>query len=297
MKLLSHPKHKAYVQLHVAVLLFGFAAILGKLISVSGTAIVWYRMLFTLLSLCFFPGLIRRVLTLPRVALIRYAGVGVLMALHWITFFESIKYANASIAVSCMATVAFFTSLIEPLFFKKKVKKIEIFLGLWVIIGIALIFGFSGEQYITGIVLALISALIISFVSVLNKQAVENHDVYSITAVQFAAGVAFVSCLLPIYHQFFPDLPYLPMGWDWLWLIALALLCTTLAYTLNMESLKHLSAYVTMLAMNLEPVYGIILAWLIFREDKDLHGGFYIGTLILLLAVFLHPILDRRKAT
>lgn len=294
MNWLSTPRKQAYVQLHVAVLLFGFAAILGKLISLPGTAITGYRMLFTLISLCFFPGLIQRCITLPRKVLMRYAGIGILMALHWMTFFESIKYANASIAVTCMASVAFFTSLIEPLFFKRKVSRLEIILGIVVMMGIGMIFGFSGEKYALGITLALISAFLISIVSVLNKEAVAQHDVYAITAVQFAAGVVFLAVIFPMYIQVFPDLSYLPVGWDWIWLLALALLCTTFAYTLNMKSLKHLSAYTTMLAMNLEPVYGILLAWLIFREDKELNIGFYTGALIILIAVFIHPILEKK---
>lgn len=294
MKWISSPRKQAYVQLHVAVLLFGFSAILGKLISLSGTAITGYRMLFTLLSLCLFPGLVKKCISLPRKVIIRYAGIGVLMALHWMTFFESIKYSNASITVSCMASVAFFTSLIEPLFFKRKISKLEIILGLLVIAGISLIFGFSGDKYALGIILGLVSSLLISLVSVLNKFAVAEQDVYTITAVQFTAGVLFLGLLFPVYIHFFPELSYLPVGWDWVWLLILALLCTTFAYTLNMKSLKHLTAYITMLAMNLEPVYGILLAWVIFREDKDLNTGFYIGALIIVVAVFLHPILEKR---
>jgi len=209
------------------------------------------------------------------------------------TFFESIKYSNASITVSCMASVAFFTSLIEPVFYKRKISRLEIILGLVVIVGISIIFGFSGDKYALGIILGLVSSLLISLVSVLNKFAVADHDVYTITAVQFAAGVLFLGFLFPLYIQVFPELSYLPVGWDWIWLLILALLCTTFAYTLNMKSLKHLSAYITMLAMNLEPVYGIILAWIIFREDKELNAGFYIGALIIVVAVFLHPILKK----
>ncbi|MEL6251437.1 MAG: EamA family transporter [Bacteroidota bacterium] len=294
MKLALTERQRAYLDMHISILFFGFAAILGKLISLPGTSITFYRMLITLISLCFFPGLIKRCIVLPSKTLIRYSGIGILMALHWMTFFESIKYANASIAVTCMASVAFFTSLIEPIFFKKKISRLEMVLGLIVIGGILMIFGFTGEKYALGIVLALISALLISLVSVLNKQAVAEHDVYSITSVQFAAGVLFLAFLMPFYIQVFPNMPYLPNAWDWLWLLILSLLGTTLAYTLNMRSLKHLSAYITMLSMNLEPVYGIILAWLIFREDKELNFGFYIGAFIILTAVFIHPILDKK---
>jgi len=295
MKWSSTPRQQAYVNLHIAVLLFGLSAILGKLISLPGTATTGYRMLFTLISLLFFPNLIKSCMSFPRKVVVRFAGIGVLMALHWMTFFESIKYSNASITVTCMASVAFFTSIIEPIFYKRKISKLEIILGLVVIIGISLIFGFSGEQYGLGIFLALISAFLISIVSVLNKEAVATHDVYAITAVQFAGALLFLSFVLPVYFQIFPDLPYLPKGWDWLWLLALSLLCTTLAYTLNMKSLKHLSAYITMLTMNLEPVYGILLAWIIFREDKELNIGFYVGALVILSAVFVHPVFERKE--
>lgn len=293
MKLALSKRQRAYLDMHISIVFFGFAAILGKLISLGGTSITAYRMFFTLISLCFFPGVVKACLKLPLQQLKRYSGVGIMMALHWVTFFESVKYANASIAVTCMASVAFFTALIEPLFFRKKISKLEIFLGILVIAGISIIFGFTGEKYAIGIVLGLLSALIISLVSVFNKQAVAQHDVFVITTIQFLAAVLFLSFLLPLYIFFFPQLPYIPQGWDWLYLIALALLCTTLAYTLNMRSLKELSAYVSMLSMNLEPVYGIILGWLIFREDKELNWGFYLGAGIIILAVFMHPLLEK----
>ncbi|MEM6800606.1 MAG: EamA family transporter [Bacteroidota bacterium] len=296
MKLALSKRQRAYLDMHISIVFFGFAAILGKLISLAGTSITAYRMLFTLISLCFFPGLIRKCLKLPFKDVKRYAGVGILMALHWVSFFESVKYANASIAVSCMASVAFFTALIEPLFFRKKISRLEMMLGVLVIGGIVLIFGFTGEQFALGISLGLMSALIISWVSVLNKMAVSKDEVFVITTVQFAAGVLFLAVLMPVYVYFFPQVAYIPEGMDWLYLLALALLCTTLAYTLNMRALKELSAYISMLSMNLEPVYGILLGWLLFQENKELNWGFYLGTGIILLAVVAHPILERKKA-
>lgn len=287
----THAYRRAYIYLHIAVLLFGFTAILGRYISLSGTMITVYRMSFTLLSLCFFPGIFSQLRRIPKQHRRRILGIGILMALHWISFFEAIKLSNVSVTLSCFASTAFFTALIEPWFFKGKIKPIEVFLGILVIFGFGFVFGFVGATYWVGMLVAIASAILISVANVLNKHMVLQHDVFAVTLLEFMSGVAFLLLLLPAYLWQIEGGMVWP-GWqDLAALVVLALLCTTLAYTLNMKALQHVSAYTAALTINLEPVYGILMAWVFFQENEELSLGFYLGTGIILLAVFLHPLI------
>ncbi len=286
---------RAYLMIHVAVLLFGFTAILGKLIDLPGATIVWYRMSLTGISLCFFPAIFRHIKNISSTQLIRIAGIGVLVTLHWVAFYEAIKYSNVSITLSCMASTSFFTALIEPLIFRSRIKVPELILGGLVILGFVFIFGFTGENYFVGMIIAIISAILAAIFSVFNKSIVSHHDVYAITLVQFVTGVVFLSVLSPLYIYLFPQTQILPSSIDWVYLIILALLCTTLAYTLTMNALKHLTAFTTNLAINLEPIYGILMAFFFFNENEELNPGFYVGAVIILSAVLLHAWMSRRR--
>lgn len=290
----ASPQTRAYIQLHIAVFLFGFTAILGKLISLTGTSLVWYRMVIAALGLCVFPGIFSRIRSIPPKFLIKIAGIGMLVALHWVTFFEAIKLSNVSITLSCFASTAFFTALIEPLIFRRKTQWHEILLGVLVICGFVFIFGFAGDQFLTGMIVAIISTIIIAYAGVLNKGIVDQFDIYAITLVEFVAGIFLLALLAPIYIHHFPDLVIVPTKLDWGYLLVLGLGCTTVGYTLAMQALKHLSAYATALSLNLEPVYGILMAYVFFQENEELNGGFYIGTGIILLSVFIHTILSIR---
>ena len=284
----------AYLYLHIAVILFGFTGILGRLIELPSASMVWYRMAITLLSLMFFPKIFQKIKSIPRKVAVRILGVGFLVALHWVTFFGAIKLSNVSITLSCMASAAFFTSLVEPLILKRPYRAYESILGAVVIVGFVFIFSFTESSMNLGIAMAIFSALLAAIFGTLNKGLVAKYDVFAITALEFIAGVAILTIGLAIYLQIEPDLMIIPAPMDWLWLGILALLCTTLAFTLTMFSLKEISAFSAALAINLEPVYAIIMAYFIFREDKDLNGGFYIGALIIVGAVFLNPFIDGR---
>ncbi|MDX1906653.1 MAG: EamA family transporter [Bacteroidia bacterium] len=281
----------AYVMMHTAVILYGFTAILGKLISISGTTLVWYRLLIAMISFCFFPGILGQIRAIPVAVRWRLAGIGLLMALHWATFYEAIKYSNVSITLSCLASTSFFTSLIEPIFFGRRIQWYEVLLGLMVVLGFGFIFGFTGGKYSTGIIIAMISALTIAIAGVLNKVYVSEYPVGAISMIEFAGGWVLLSIIFPVYVWAFPDKGFVPTLSDTLYLLILALVCTTLAYTLTMTALKVVSAYTAALAINLEPVYGILMAYGIFHENEELNGGFYVGTGIILLSVVLHPIL------
>ena len=285
---------KAYFQLHIAIFLYGFTAILGKLITLSELSLVWWRMLLTSISFLFFPKILELFKAIPVKIRWQLFGIGIIIALHWVCFFGAIKYSNVSICLVCMATGAFFTAIIEPLIFKQKIKKYELFLGLMIIPGMYLVVQSTSWDMMTGIILAIISAILAVFFTILNKRMV-NHieDTSVITFVELGSGWLFLTVLLPFYLYYF-ETSIQPTWLDLGYLLVLALLCTTLAFVLNLNALKHISAFNANLAINLEPVYGIVLAWLIFEENKEVGQFFYIGVLIVLLSVFSYPFLKKR---
>ncbi|MFK7923850.1 MAG: DMT family transporter [Bacteroidia bacterium] len=289
------PLNKAYIMMHIAIVLYGFTAILGKLIDLPGITIVVYRMGITMLSLLLIPGAVKVALSLPRKLQLKIALIGVLMAIHWVTFFQAIKLSNVSITLSCLASTALFTSLFEPLFFRRRIQWYEMILAALVIVGFLFIFDVAGERYWLGMLVSVISAMVIALASVINKDVVDEvENVFAITLIEFVAGVAVLLLVFPVYLQFWPETPVVPQsGIDWIYLVVLALLCTTLAYSLTMLALKHVSAYTTTLSINLEPIYGMLMAAIIFQENEDLGWGFYIGAAIILASVVVHPLLKK----
>ena len=288
-------KKQAYIELHIAVLLFGFTAVLGRLISLEEGVLVWYRMGLTTLSLLLFPGLVRKFLAIPRRDFLRIAGIGVIVAIHWVTFFGSIKASTVSVTLSCMGTTALFTAILEPLILRKRFRPEELLLGLFIVPGIYMIHRFTGN-YLTGIALGLLSAALASLFSTLNKREISRFEALPITLIELGSGWIFLSVVLPFMVANNPDLALVPVGWDWLWLILLALVCTTLAYVLALRALGVLTAFISSLAINLEPVYGILLAMAIFKEYNELSPGFYVGAGMVLLAVFIHPWIASRMS-
>ncbi|MEL6636555.1 MAG: EamA family transporter [Bacteroidota bacterium] len=286
--------HRAYLELHFAVFLFGFTAILGDLISLAATTLVWWRVLLTSISLLFLIRGGRQLGALPRSLILQYMGIGVLVGLHWITFFGAIKYSNASVCLVCMATTSFFTALLEPLLLRQPTRAYEILLGLLIIPGMALIVRSLDWSMLTGVGLGLLSALLASLFAILNKKLVDRADPLSITFLELSSAWLFISFLLPLLYYQNPDLPFWPRDWDWGYLLILALLCTTLAYVLALRSLQHLSAFAANLTVNLEPVYGIVLAIFLLQDNKELNPNFYGGGLIILIAVFSYPLLKSR---
>lgn len=284
-------KNRAYLELHIAVFLFGFTAILGAMLSLPAFMIVWWRVLFASLSLLFLIQFGRKLHLIPKRKIVIYLGIGILVGLHWLCFFGSIKYANASVALVCMATASLFTSFIEPLVFKTRIKPLEVGLGLVVIPAMALIVNHLEVSMRLGFWIGLMASFLASSFAVLNKKYIDDADPLSITFLELSSAWVFLSMLLPFYHNRFPEVNYMPVGWDWLYISILVLLCTTLAYVLALKSLQHLSAFASNLTINLEPVYGIILAIIILNENKELNPQFYWGVFIILLSVALYPYL------
>ncbi len=285
---------RSYLELHIAVFLFGFTAILGDLIQLSALVIVWWRVLLTSVSLLLFIRVFRLFRETPRQLLLQYAGIGVLVGIHWLTFYGAIKLSNASITLVCMATTSFFTSILEPLLLRQAVKWFEIGLGLLVIPGMVLVVNGTDFSMLPGIIIGLISALLASIFAILNKKLVNRSDTFSITFLELGSAWLFLSILLPFYLLRQPELVILPARpLDWSYIITLALLCTTLAYVLALRSLRYLSAFASNLTVNLEPVYGILLAWVLLNENEELAADFYWGVLVILLAVFSYPLVKR----
>jgi len=302
---MSSDKAPAYLKIHFAVLLFGITAILGKLIVYSETILVWHRMWISVVGLLLVPGVIRGLRKIGKQDLLRFCGVGVLVALHWITFYGSIKLGNnASITLACLATSTLFTSFLEPAITKSKFQRVEIFLGILVVIGIYLISG-VGSFYFSAIIVGLISAFLAALFSVINKKYIANHNTLSVSVVELGSGFLFITVMLPIYHgglsieqisltgdHLISKYPLFGYHIHSFWyMLVLGLLCTSLAYALSLSSLKVLSAFTTNLTINLEPVYGILSAAWIFQEDQDLNASFYIGTAIIVFGVLFHPFL------
>ncbi len=284
---------RAYLELHIAVLLFGFTAVLGRLISLDGAWLVWYRMGLTTLSLLIVPGLVRSLMAIPPKECLKLAGIGVVVALHWVSFFASIKLSTVSVALSCLGTSALFTAVLEPLIARRRFRPEEFLLGLFIIPGVLMIHHFTGG-YGTGILLGVLSALLASLFGTLNKVQVSRHAALPITLLELGAGWLFLTLVLGLRSLNDPSSIGVPQPMDWLWLLILALLCTTLAYVLGLRALSVLSAFVSSLSINLEPLYGILLAMVVFAEHKELSPGFYAGAAMILLAVFIHPFLSRR---
>ncbi len=293
---MSLSKEKSgYIYIHIAVLLFGFTAILGDLIQLPAILIVWWRVLLTSLSLLFFIRFGKTLRNLSPKMIKNYALIGMVIGLHWICFYGSVKLANASVCLICMSTTSFFTSIIEPLIARTKIKKVELIFGAMVIPGILLIVNNFDLSYINGVWAGLASALLAAVFSTLNKAYIKEADPYTISFIELGSAWFMISMLLfALYVAGFPAIPVIPPNTsDWVYLIILSLLCTTLAHVLTLNALQHLSAFASNLVINLEPVYGILLAIVLLNEHKELNMMFYLGAGIIILLVLIYPLLNK----
>lgn len=278
---------KAFLQLHTAVFLAGFTGILGRLISLNEALLVWYRLLITVVSLWILFLFQKKLRRVSPAKMAKITGVGAVVALHWVAFYGSIKYANVSVALVCFSAIGFFTAILEPLITRSAFNRAELLLGLLVIAGIYLIFHFD-PQFKTGIIIGIISALLASLFPIFNRLLVQETAPETVTLYQLSGGFLFLTILLPIYLHYVPSRRLLPTLSDTGWLLVLSWFCTVWAFNLAMNALKKISAFTVNLTYNLEPLYGIALAFIIYREDKLLSGSFYVGLLLIVLSVFLH---------
>jgi len=278
---------KALLQLHAAVFLWGFTGVLGRAITLDSTMLVWWRLLITMVSLWVLYSFLGKTKSINWKAGLLISLIGTVQALHWVTFYGSIKLSNVTIALTCLSTTALLASLIEPLILKKRFDFVEILLGFFAIAGILIIYN-THLQFSIGIIVGLISAVLTVLVSVMNKKIIDAYEPEQITLYQLTGGFLGLTALLPLFQLFFPENWSLPGTWDWLWLIILSWLCTILTFFLYIRSLKSISAFTMNLTLTLEPVYGIVLAFIIYHENKEVSKWFYLGFALIAIAVLFH---------
>jgi drug/metabolite transporter (DMT)-like permease len=276
---------KAFIQLHLSVMLAGFTGLFGKLITLNEVDIVWYRMLFTSIILLVFTGLPQ----IERKKLLQLGGCGALLGLHWMLFYGSIKASNVSIGVICYSLVGFFTAIIEPIIYRKKISTIEILFSLITVFGLLCIFSFDA-RYRYGISIGVLSSFVAALYGVCNKKVSVGVKTRTVLFYQMSAGLVVVSMIIPLYLMLFPahqDVLVIPEGSNLWWMLCHALFCTVAMYILQIQALRTLSAFTVNLTYNLEPCYTIAIAFIVFHEARELNFSFYIGIALILISVIL----------
>lgn len=283
---------KSYLHLHLIVFIWGFTAVLGKLISLQALDLVWYRMFFAVIFLGIFILYTKQSLKIPFKIFIGFMFSGIIIAAHWYTFYQAIKVSNISITLACLSTGAFFASLLEPIFYNRKIIWYELVLGLVVICALILIFKVE-TRFKTGIFLGLITSFLSALFSVINGKFAKEYNPNCISFYELFGGVFFLSLYLFFSEKFTPAFFSISTN-DFLWLLILASICTAYAFAASVKVMKFLSPYTVMLTLNLEPIYGIILAVLIFEKSEEMNTLFYLGALIILATVVINGILKNR---
>ncbi|GGA06818.1 DMT family transporter [Dyella caseinilytica] len=287
---------KARLQIHFCVLLWGFTAILGKLITLPALSLVWWRMLLVTGALLLMPRVWRGLRAMTMRLRLAYAGIGVLVSLHWLTFYAAIKLANASVGATCIALGPAFLTVIEPWLTRRRFDVREVLVALAVVPGVVMVAGGVPGHMRLGIAVGVLSALFVALFGALNKRLVEHGDPLTVTCIELGTGTLFLTALAPLLPHTGPTYP-LPGAHDTLLLLLLAFGCTLLPFTLVLVALRHVSAFATQMITNLEPVYAIVLAVLLLGEQRQLDNWFYLGVAVILTAVFAHPLLHRKDQT
>lgn len=291
---MQESKLKKYALLHFIIFIWGFTAILGALITIEAVPLVWFRMGLAVLIIAVYFLFKKKSFKLDRKGVVKFLLTGIIIALHWIFFFKAIKISNVSVALVTMGTGAFFTALIEPFFFKRSIKPIELIFGLMVVLGLYIIFdNFEVAQYKVGVIYASIASFLGALFAVLNGLYVKDYEADVISLYQLLFGVLFVTGYLLYLGSFnvaFFQLPQL----DWVYLFILSSICTAYAFIVSVEVMKYLSPYTVMLSINLEPIYAILLALFIFGEKEKMNSEFYYGAFVVLFVVLLNGILKNK---
>ena len=286
---------KSYLNLHLIVFIWGFTAILGALITITADALVWYRMFFAAVFLGIFLVVKKNSFKIPLKSLLKLFFVGLLIALHWIFFFKAIHVSNVSITLSVFSLGAFFASILEPLFYGRKVLWYEVFFGLIIIAGLALIMKVE-INYLEGMLYALVAIILGVLFTLINGKLIADHDPSVISFYEFLAGVFFISVYFLFQQKFTSDFFVLTTN-NWVLILVLASVCTAYAFTASVKVMQKLTPYTVMLTTNLEPVYGIILAYFILGGKEKMSFEFYIGALIIVLTVILNGVIKQYEKT
>jgi drug/metabolite transporter (DMT)-like permease len=301
--MLSSSSVRSYLHLHFLVMIWGFTAIVGLMVTISPVALVLYRTLFAAAGLGMVIMLSKKSFAATGRDLVKMLVVGFVLSAHWMLFFASARVSTASVCLAGMATTSLWTSLLEPLVNKRKVSPLEVGLGILAFAGLYVVFKFEFDHAL-GLMLALASAVLAATFTVANSRLVQRIDAWVITFYEMTGATLFSLLFLAIseHHNWNSGAPFVPAQGDWIWILFLAFVCTVYASTMATQLMKQFSAYLINLTINLEPVYGIALAFFIFGEKERMTQGFYMGTLLILLAVILYPLLtttvmkkDRRK--
>jgi drug/metabolite transporter (DMT)-like permease len=283
---------KNYLHLHFIVFVWGFTAVLGKLITLGALPLVWFRMCIGVVLMLIYAVIVKSPFKISAKTFIQFMLAGLIIALHWLTFYHAIKISNPSITLACLSTGAFFASLLEPLLYGRKVIFYEVVFGLMVIAGLYIIFHFQGN-FLMGMLTALLSAFLSTVFAIINGKFAKEHNPVAISFYELLGGIFFFSIYLLFSGQFTPAFFSLSPS-DWLWLFILGSICTAYAQIAAVKVMKTITPYTMMLTINLEPVYGIILALLVFKADEKMPWTFYLGAAIILITVILNGIFKNR---
>ncbi|HEX5305616.1 MAG TPA: DMT family transporter [Dyella sp.] len=286
------PVSKARLQIHFCVLLWGFTAILGKLISLPALPLVWWRMLLVAGSLLLVPKVWRGMRAMPARLRWAYAGIGVLVSLHWLSFYAAIKLSNASVGATCIALGPVFLSFIEPWIARRRFDPRELIIAAAVVPGVAMVVGGVPHGMRIGIAVGALSALFVALFGAFNKRLVDHGDPLTVTCLELGTGTLFLTVLAPLMPHTGGAFVW-PGAHDALLLALLSFGCTLLPFALALVALRHLSAFGIQMVTNLEPVYSIVLAIVLLGEQRELHAWFYVGVAVIIGAVFIHPLLHR----
>lgn len=284
---------KSYLNLHLIVFIWGFTAILGALITIAADAIVWYRMFFAAVFLALFLLVKKKSFRIPVRSFLKLIFVGLLIALHWIFFFHAIHVSNVSITLSVFSLGAFFASILEPLFYGRKVLWYEVVFGLVIIAGLAMIMNVE-VSYFAGMMYALVSIILGVLFTLMNGKLIEKHDSGVIAFYEFLAGVFFITIYYLFQNKFSIAFFTLSIN-NWMLILILASICTAYAFTASVKVMEKLSPYTVMLTTNLEPVYGIVLAYFIIGGKEKMSTSFYIGAVIIIITVILNGIIKHKQ--
>jgi drug/metabolite transporter (DMT)-like permease len=281
------PSTRALVQIHFCVVLWGFTAILGKAITLRALPLVWWRMTLVAAALLVLPRFWKGLAALSLRLITIYLGIGVIVAMHWIAFYESIKLSDASVAATCMALAPLFVAFIEPLLVGRRLEIRELFFGVAVIPGVMLVVGGIPAEMRIGLAVGILSALLAAIFGTLNKRYIEHVGALTVTGLEMSSGVVCLTVLAWALPQSDPVIVK-PDSHDTILLLVLAMACTLLPFALSLVALRHLSAFTTALAVNMEPVYAIFLAIVLLGEQRELNIRFYLGVAIVFVVVFSH---------
>jgi drug/metabolite transporter (DMT)-like permease len=286
---------KAYIQMHLSIILWGATGVLGRGIEMTEGMLVWYRLIITTISLGVYILITRKSFRVSKPNFWKLFGIGALLMVHWLCFYGAIKYSNISITLGVLSSITLFTALTEPLITEKRFERAELLYSIMAMAGIAIIFYSDENSYGVGILLAVLAAFLGAFFNILNKKVVSEVSTEVVSFYEIFSGLLVLTAILPLYIAYFEPVKLFPNTNDWVLLFILAIACTHMTLILSLNALKHLSAFTLNLAINLEPIYGITLAFLIFGENKNLNAGFFAGTLLIMLSVVLHSYFASKK--